>query len=194
MRRYVVLGTVLAVLGSCSGEETGPRPDPEICDDEIDNDGDGDVDCDDTECGGLPCLNRGDDDDDTGTTEPPPPVEVQYDPESCCDFEYAVSTCGQAQAIGTLSFINRTEDEAGDYDISCDQVGGAFAIKFAVTGQGQPQPFLSGRPIDAGEQVSIDVIFACNVNQTFTVDCNAKVEAGPYEDIVPFSITGSRSD
>ena len=48
----------LLLIAGCSGEttDTGRKP-PEICNDAIDNDDDGLVDCDDTaECGGLQCA------------------------------------------------------------------------------------------------------------------------------------------
>jgi len=65
----IVLGT-----GGCLEEEEEPAPDTEICSDAIDNDGDGMVDCDDSDCAtstlcyGMPfeenCADAVDDDGD----------------------------------------------------------------------------------------------------------------------------------
>ncbi len=190
MRHTIFLVAGLSFVGACSGETPEPRPDPEICDDEIDNDGDGDVDCDDSECGGLPCQLVTDTDEDTGMTGPPPEAEVLFDPATCCDFEFTqMAMC--TQGIGEVTFINRSLEEAGDYDISCDQLGGSFPISFQVSSGNNPVPFLTNRPIDPEESVTVQALFVCNISQTFTVDCNAKIEVGSEVDEVPFSITGT---
>jgi len=63
--RALALALVLSAIAACSGDE--PEYGPEICDDAIDNDGDGALDCDDRDCVAEcseVCDNGVDDDDD----------------------------------------------------------------------------------------------------------------------------------
>ncbi|MEM6931381.1 MAG: hypothetical protein AAF602_30905, partial [Myxococcota bacterium] len=77
------------------------RPDPEICDDGIDNDGDGLVDCDDESCGGINCQRQ-----DTGFEEAP--VEIVISQSRCCDFTFNDQNC-DGRLAGTIDIVNRTD-------------------------------------------------------------------------------------
>ena len=56
----LIAGIFMAVgfVASCD-DEAEDTPDPEICDDGVDNDGDGAVDCDDTDCNALDVCEKG---------------------------------------------------------------------------------------------------------------------------------------
>jgi hypothetical protein len=180
------------LLGSCSGEPPVTRPDPEICDDGIDNDGDGGADCDDTDCGGLHCQTNGN----TETGEELPMAEVLYDPSTCCDFVFGPDDCPQMQ-VGTISFINRSESDDATVTLSCNLIGGSVAaVRWMAEGDTQPRPFITDETLPAGTTLPVEAWFVCDgVNQTFTTSCIAHVEIeGTDADEVTFEITGTSAE
>ena len=193
--RYIFILGLPAVWG-CTGTDPEPRPDPEICDDGIDNDGNGAIDCDDSACGGLPCMNQGDDDDDT--TEPPGVVEIVYNEQDCCDFTFGQSDCPQMR-IGTITIINRSTEYDGQVDVFCDRVGpdAAPVIQWVAGNAPEPRPTVVNAPVPRESEIEIDGVFVCQtgVNQDFTSECTAFIEAGPEgqteEDEVTFVISAT---
>jgi hypothetical protein len=190
---WVGLGWIVGA-GACSGEPPPARPELELCDDGIDNDGDSLVDCDDVaDCGGLACRDTdvGDDDDDE-----PALVEILFDEAECCNFDYSSSDCPQKD-IGTFSVINRLTDEEALLDVFCDRVGPEVdaVIQWKPEGPSQPRPTVANAPIAAESSVNMVGVFVCatGVNQTFTTECTIYVEAGESgeEAEYVFTIEGS---
>lgn len=180
-----------SLTGACSGEPPPVRQDPEICDDGIDNDNDGDIDCDDSNCGGLPCQNQGDDDDDVAP--PPPLVEILFDAAECCDFDFTSSSC-PSTTIGTFSVVNRSKTEDGEVDASCNAVGPETfaAIRWQVAG-GNISAFLVNAPVLADSQITVTALYYCGggIDQTFTTDCIINAAVGSKKDEYEFQITGT---
>ena len=189
MSRYAPLLLPLAVLAaSCSGDDGQEPIPPEICDDGIDNDGDGLVDCDDEACGGLACRDPGDDDDDTGT-EPPPVVEILFDPTDCCDFTFTVPNDCQ-KVVGSFSIINRSETEDGLIKtLTCDipQGGTQAAILFQLDDSTQKFPFVANAELDRNSQVDVTLWYDCFTNDSFELPCRVKAEVGEEEDEVEWT-------
>jgi hypothetical protein len=186
------LGWAAFGWAGCSGEPPVERPDLEVCDDGIDNDGDGQVDCDDVgDCGGLACrdTNVGDDDDDTE----PPMVEIVFDETECCSFDFAPSDCPQKE-IGTFRVTNRMEDEDALLDVFCDRIGpnSEPVIQWKSEGSNQARPTVANATIAPGTSATMVGVFVCaaGVTQTFTSECNIFVEAveSSEEDELVFTI------
>ena len=170
------IGMLGLLLLGCSGGDTPGRLDPEICDDDIDNNGDGLVDCEDTTaCGGLVCRDPGDTDD---TDVEPEAVEIVYDPETCCDFSFDCP--GQDKSIGRFSIVNRSTELDAFVDVSCGLVGPSLTpIEFQVVGSSQqPVPFLRDADLYAETSIEIEVFFACKpgLNIDFETLCTVEVE------------------
>lgn len=180
-------------LGACSGSDPVDRPDPEICDDGVDNDGDGAVDCDDSQCGGLPCQGIGDDDDDD-TTGPPPTVEIVRNPDDCCDFLFTTEDC-PSKKIGDLAIINRSVDVEGQVDAFCDRVGpeSSPVIQWNVEGTAQQRVTLINAPLPPESSMTLNSLFVCatGVNQDFYVECTIFVEVGEEEAEEIFTIVAT---
>ncbi|MEQ1502932.1 MAG: hypothetical protein ABMB14_11915 [Myxococcota bacterium] len=182
-------------LGACGGggDDTSPRPELEVCDDGEDNDGDSLVDCDDTQdCGGIHCQNTGDDDDDTTPTEPAT-IEILFDETSCCDFTFTSEDC-PSKTIGTFSVLNRSLEDDGDFDVSCDLVGpGLSAIKWQPEDASSKQAFVVASPIYANNQVEVTGYFDCvgTIDTEFTTACNITANVGSETAVLDFEITGT---
>lgn len=187
------VGAVVAVLAlaACSGEPAPTRQDPEICDDGIDNDKDGDIDCDDTNCGGLPCQQQGDDDDDT--TEPPPDIEFLYDAEACCNFDFSSADC-PSKTIGTIAVINRSKKDSAEVDASCTAVGPDVftAIRWQAPGA-STVAFLVNAIVEPETQIELTAIYQCGggIDQTFTTDCILTAELPDLSDDLEIEVTGT---
>lgn len=170
------IGVLGFLLLSCSGAEPTGRLDPEICDDDIDNNGDGLVDCEDeTACGGLVCRDPGDTDD---TSVEPDAIEIIYDETACCDFSYECP--GQDKSIGRFSLINHSTELDAFVDASCGLVGPSLSpIEFQVVGSSQPPvPFLRDADLYADTSIEIEVFFACKpgLNVDFDTLCQVEIE------------------
>jgi hypothetical protein len=178
----------LALLLSCSGSdgETDTFTRPETCDDGVDNNDNGLVDCADTAfCGGLQCQT-GDDDDDTDV--PLPDLEIIYDPTTCCDFQFVSGDC--PKSIGTIGVINRSTDDA-TVDASCDFVTGESVIQWQVQGGAPPIPFIVAEPLYSGQSMTLEGFFNCDTAQPFNVACRVKVETDIDVSEVEFDIEGT---
>jgi hypothetical protein len=190
--RLVAWLSVVAIGGCLGGSATGTRPDPEICDDGIDNDGDGLADCDDTDsCGGLACIGTTTTTYDTSANLPN--ADIAYSPATCCDFEFGGPTDCPTKVIGTVEFFNRAYEEAGEFDISCDLVGGESPVQWQVAGAATPEPFVVNQNLFADDSIVVSGVFVCaaGVNNTFTTTCRANIEVGANFDEVEFEITGT---
>jgi hypothetical protein len=180
-----------ALLVSCSGEAPYTRPDPEICDDGADNDGDGLVDCDDkSDCGGIACRTTYT----TDTAPDLPDAEVLFNEDDCCDFTYSSADCPQLE-IGSITFINRSGSEDGQIDVSCNDVGpnSVPAIQWAPQGSTHPSQFIINAPIYAGETVVMDAYFVCGggVNFDFTTQCVSDIEVGVAKDTYDWTLSAT---
>jgi len=165
----------LAGLSGCSGSTDEGRKPPEICTDGIDNDDDGLIDCDDSaECGGLQCVTQ--QESDTGTIDLPD-LEITISPKSCCDFTFTgPGDC--PMVIGTYDATNRSEESVAELDASCDLVGGDPPFSFNAPNCPQcPVPYLDNLHVDPGETVTVEIVFNCQIGQTFTADCNTDLSA-----------------
>jgi hypothetical protein len=185
----------LMLIAGCSGEttDTGRKP-PEICNDAIDNDDDGLVDCDDSaECGGLQCATGTESD--TGPTVELPDLELVFDVPAAYNFEF--SGPGDCPLlIGTYEAINRTEFDA-ELDANCNQIGGDYPFTFSAPDCNQcPTKFLTNYQLEPGESVTVDITFVCEVGQqTFTADCITDISAeGAIPVEVRFTPTGTFVD
>jgi hypothetical protein len=166
---------LFAAIPACSGDTDDGRKDPEICDDDIDNDDDGLIDCDDTEeCGGLQCVPA---ESDTGTTVDLPDLEIVMNAKNCCNFSFS----GPADCplvIGTYEAINRSTEEVADLDASCDLIDGSPPFTFNTPNCPQcPAPYLTNVAVDPGETVTVEIIFNCTIGQTFTANCLTDISA-----------------
>jgi hypothetical protein len=192
----LLLLSVAFGAAGCAGTDTtdeGGRKPPEICNDEIDNDEDGLVDCDDSaECGGLQC-NTGTTDTDTGPTVDLPPAEILFSSKSCCDFTFAAGEC--PKMIGTYQAANREPETDGELDASCDLIGDDPPLEFSVDGcPNCPIPYLTNQQVDPNTTVTVEVWFDCAVQQTFEATCRTNIEVSPFEDEWEFQVNGVRAD
>ncbi len=104
-----LLAVLIGATGACSTTES-PDDDEEICNDGVDNDGDGATDCDDSECAGAfscdvdveVCDNSVDDDGDAAV--------------DCDDADCAADPA----CAGSVEVCNDTVDNDGDSAIDCD--------------------------------------------------------------------------
>jgi hypothetical protein len=178
---------VLLLLAACSGTDGDTFTRPEVCDDGVDNNGNGLVDCDDASfCGGLQCQAP---DTDVDTDEPLPPLEISYTAAECCDFTFTTSEC--PKSIGTFGMIDRGEDDAV-IDVSCDLVNSEAAVQWQVQGGSDaPTPFIVDTPVYAGSSVTIEGFFNCAVPGEFTTHCRANIETDEDRAEIEFDITGT---
>jgi len=190
IRTLPVLLAVLPLLASCEQERVAPPPPPEICDDGIDNDEDGLVDCDDTEsCGGINCQEPGGNED--TAPEPPPIVEVIYDDADCCDFSFSVPDACDV-ITGTFRIINRSDDDGLIKNISCETPGkGTGAILEFAVGNSQPMEFVANARLPGLSDNTVNVWYDCFTDQSFQVDCRAKAEVNDVESEVTWTVTGT---
>jgi hypothetical protein len=187
VRKVVAL---FLVAGACSGDDGGPPPlGPETCDNEIDDNGNGLVDCDDTQfCGGLQCkpTTIGDDDDDTVLPE----IEVDFGQDTL-DFSFTpqAGTCNQP--IRAITVINRSEELEALVDANCDLVDGDTLIGFDVNGAAG-RAFIVDEPLPFGESMDVGMIFACRGrDEAFTTICRVKADLGGLVDEVEFTVYGT---
>ena len=177
------------VTVACSGDTDDTTfVGPETCDDGIDNNGNGLVDCADTAfCGGLACATGDDDDDDDDTAAPPPVVEVIYSADDCCDFAFGPGDC--PMSIGTLQIANRSVEADGEMDVSCDLVDGESPIVWQLQGGTEPpNPFIVNAPLLATSQVTVEAFYNCAVTHGFQTSCRAIAEVEGVKDSVEFQI------
>lgn len=88
----VVLSALFSGVVGCGGGDT------EVCDDNIDNDGDETVDCDDADCAGTTaCADDGGDDEDSGPTGP----EICDDPDGEDEDGDDDANCADSECAGT---------------------------------------------------------------------------------------------
>ncbi|MCB9688047.1 MAG: hypothetical protein H6738_17735 [Alphaproteobacteria bacterium] len=184
--RWWTMAAVAATV-SCSGA-TEPEPEGrEICGDEIDNNGNGLIDCEDTKyCGGLQCLTTttGDDDDDTTDL---PVVEID-DPGGNVSFSFTPGGC--PQLVKTYHVVNRSDDTDGLVDASCDLLGNDSVFRFVVDGS-NPTQFVVDEDLYAGTQMQLDMYFTCGTNQAFTTRCRVKGDVGGIITQIEFDVSGS---
>ncbi|MBU1222107.1 amidohydrolase family protein [Myxococcota bacterium] len=106
---FVILGVIgaAAAFGACDDDDSN-NENHEICDNQIDDDGDGLVDCDDpgcagyTICEGVEICNNGYDDDGDGDVD-------------CND-----SDCTNSTVCTGTEICNNDQDDDGDGDVDCD--------------------------------------------------------------------------
>jgi len=197
-RKTLQLTTILLLsvgfgATGCTGTDTddGGRKPPEICNDEIDNDDDGLIDCDDSaECGGLQC-NTGTTD--TDTTVELEEAEILFSAADCCDFTFSQGEC--PKMIGTYQAANREPETDGELDASCDLIGDDPPLKFSVDGcPNCPIPYLTNQPVDPNTTVTVEVWFDCAVVTTFKATCRTNIEVDPFKDEWEFEVNGTRQD
>lgn len=177
------------VAGACSGGDDGPKPlGVEICDNETDDNGNGLVDCEDTQfCGGLQCAPTtiGDDDDTVL-----PDIEVDFG-QNTVDFTFTpqAGTCNVP--IETITIINRSEELEALVDANCDLVDGETLIGFDVNGA-NGRAFVVDEPLPFGETMDLGMIFACRGRDTaFSTTCRVKADLGGLVDEVEFQANGT---
>jgi hypothetical protein len=165
-----------AVSAGCAGDPPVGRPPPEDCQDGIDNDSDGLVDCDDSaECGGLQCQNANDTD--TGITVDLPDLEIEIPPDTCCNFTFS-DPADCPMVVGSYVVHNRTLESEAELDASCDLYEGDSPISFDVEGCSNcPTPFLTNFVVDPQTSVTVELVFNCSIGHTFTANCLTDVKA-----------------
>lgn len=178
--------SLLLVLTACSGtggDDTFTRP--ENCDDGVDNNDNGLVDCDDTQfCGGLQCKG---DDTHFDTDVDLPDLEIVFTAAECCDFQWQPSDC-TGQSIGSFTVINRSTELDAELLTNCDYVNGASAILWQVVGSSAGRTaFITDAPIYPESEVKIEGFFNCGVGGNFTTDCRIKLEN--EDDLVQYDFT-----
>jgi hypothetical protein len=188
VRKVVAL---FLLVGACSGDDSDPTEPlgPEICDNGVDDNGNGLVDCDDGQfCGGLQCATTpGDDDDDTTA---PPDIEVDFD-DDALDFEFPVQAGICNQPLVTITVVNRSGELEAVVDANCDLVNGQATIGFGIDG-GAAQAFVVDEPLPFGESMELTMYFACRgVDEAFTTTCRVKADLGGLVDEVEFSANGT---
>lgn len=188
------LGIVLTVttLGGCLFGSTDPetRPPPEICGDEIDNDLDGLVDCDDVlACGGAACETT------TYITDTQanlPNADILFSGADCCDFEFGPDSC-PSMVIGTIDFLNRATETDGEFDINCDLVESVSPIQWQVEGATEPIPFVVNQSLFADDTLTVTGVFVCQpgLSNTIVTTCRANLDVGADHDAIEFEVTGT---
>ena len=179
---------ILWGLVACVTVEGGERAEREICDDGVDNDGDGLIDCDDTDsCGGIPCQGVGADTGGSGE-----PVEIVIEGRRCCDFTFNAGNCNNRSA-GTLDVINRTDNDGLITSIRCerkDQIIG-IPVGFRVDPLSDAKDALADVELPANSTVTVEAVFDCQTEDPFTVSCEAKAVVGPLGDERGFIVRGA---
>lgn len=171
----------------CVGVEPMARPEPEICDDGIDNDGDGAVDCDDEACGGLPCQQDQGPGDTGPSTEP---IEIVIDSSECCEFSFLPENCMNRTA-GSFEIFNRTDDEGMVDVIRCDPLDDIGSpVRFRTSSSSEPVDFLAGVVIPPQSSVTIEAVFDCQVDEAFESICESRASAGVFMDSRGFLVRG----
>lgn len=190
MSRFAV--ALFLVVGACSGDDDGTTEPigPETCDNGVDDNGNGLVDCEDsTFCGGLQCVTTGDDDDDT-TTELPE-VEIDFSGTSV-EFTFTPQAGTCSQPIRTFTVVNRNEDLEAVVDANCDLInGGTAGIGFDVDGA-SPRQYVVDEPLAPATSMELGMFFACRgINDAFTTVCRVKVDLEGITDQVEFDANGT---
>ncbi|HHO51014.1 MAG TPA: hypothetical protein ENK18_09125 [Deltaproteobacteria bacterium] len=176
----------LSLSVGCSGEAPGTHPEPEICDDGIDNNGNGLIDCEDSaSCGGLVCRDNTNNTNDTG--EPLPELEIFIDPDDCCDFTFSDADCA-GKPIGQFTILNRS-DEQGTIDVTCDVPGtGISVLEIRMNDNQVLRPFLTDAPMEPTSENTIYLSYDCYALQTFEVGCSAKATLPNDSEELGFSV------
>lgn len=182
-----MLGLVVGLLG-CVTVDPQPRADPEICDDGIDNNGDGLIDCDDDACGGIQCREGSGPD--TGASDEP--VEIVIDNRKCCEFTFNEQNCSNLRA-GTIDIVNRTDEDGAITYIRCDntaEFGGVVSFRVLNSGE-TPVDILATTTVPAQSTITVEAVFDCEADAAFTATCEAKAAAGPFGDERGFIVRGA---
>ncbi len=176
--------SLLAGVLACVVAEPEERTEPESdCADGIDNNGNGLVDCDDPDCGGINCRRF-----DTGIDEQE--VEIVIDQRDCCDFTFNPTNCNNRLA-GTIEVVNRTKSPGLVTFVRCDPKDFGNAVGFRVGSDGIVDNALGNVPLAEESSVVIEAVFDCQTDAAFTAECEISATAGTFGDDRGFLVRGS---
>lgn len=176
-------------LSACSGTDPGADFIPaEICDNGIDDNGNGLVDCDDSAfCGGAPCLRQGGTGDTSGGGEP---LVIGYQ-DKMCDFLFSEADC--VQQICSIPVENNT-DEDGVITANCENPAKdnyEVVVKFRNVQENTGRlNALSASPFEKESSTTIELFYDCFQLETFTTACTIQLDADDRQEDVDFTIEG----
>ncbi len=172
MRRLSQMALVFAM--ACGGK----APDAKIleqCDNQVDDDGDGDVDCDDSDCAsscdsgvttsaGTPTTPTTTFTGTTGVTNPGSPITLTIDPTINL-FQHQVGLTQCPQALGRV-IVENTTDEQVQIIVSSERYEDQNVFHFNLENETQIEPWVDW-PIDAQSTGVVWVYYACNAPASF---------------------------
>lgn len=193
----IVVGcsVLLLTLCGCGGETEDTDLGPEVCDNGLDDDKNGWVDCDDPACTGGAC--------DTGTpysttttpystltqgvTNPESGLKVLLDPSY--DFQReSLTEC--PQQIGTVQLQNTTELDA-HLVVWQEENDGIRPFRFELVEQGVGSGEYIDWTIPASESGLILVTYACNMASSFTGVWNLTIDTAEDVNAATVVVNGS---
>jgi len=173
------LGLVLFVAGCNKDSGVDPKNPEIVCDDGIDDNGDGLVDCADPTCAADPACGTGTTTTGgtTGGTTGLGDLAITLDPADCCTIQHQIGITECPQYVGTLTFTNSTGADVA-HSASCTPASLGSAISFRRDTGGNPVPMdqVNAQLSDGGEVY--EMLFNCNETATFLVDCVAQIDDG----------------
>lgn len=149
----------------------------EICNNGLDDNGDGLVDCEDVACAGPACRLPP-----TDTSPTVQGIVIEYEPGEC-DFRFSANDC--TMLICSIDVPNGTDGEAL-VNASCENPSGGASHDNVVDLRNAQQ--LGGRvgalvdsPLDANDTGEIELYYDCFTLQSFEATCTLEVKTSEHE-------------
>ncbi len=180
MFRFLIAGGASMLAVGCFGggtEDDAPLA-PEICDNEKDDNGNGLIDCDDTQfCGGpVNCPGGIADSFDTGD-DGPPLLEINFNDDPDCANVFGKQDC-RNKDLCNLRVVNRSGIDA-DLSASCDNPNpepkSSAPVLFRVLNTSGNS--ISSFEVGRGSAVIVNIVNdSCEFPESWNTDCRAVLE------------------
>ena len=103
-------------------------------------------------------------------------------------FTFTAGGC--PQLVKTCHVLNRSADQDGLVDASCDLIGTTSVFRWVPDGS-SPVQFVVDEDLYAGTQMQLDLYFTCDTNTEFSTKCRVKGDVGGLIDEIEFDVNGS---